>query len=281
MDNLDGIKIYVLGPPRLWDELKKETGRKEESYDHNKHLSECNTFAEAIFNKTTDSSVNISPFDDVYITEESVFTDKYYKGNEWRRVDHDWLYSAGSMALRINSITNNLSLALAIEFEESGRVLLFPGDAEYGNWASWHKLDWGIPGRNKDKHLTEDLLNRTVFYKVAHHLSHNGTAKHLGLEMMNHPDLVAMATLDYDAISPIWKGTMPNRAIVQDLLSKCKGRLLIMNEENLFYDEKNKEKLSEKIKQARTRMNVKENFAFKQALTIEPIYIDFIVKAGK
>ncbi len=107
-------------------------------------------------------------------------------------------------------MTNNLSLALAIGFEDSGRVMLFPGDAEYGSWASWHKINWTEPSRTPGTHLTEDLLNRTVFYKVAHHLSHNGTAQRLGLEMMRAPDLAAMATLDYSVISNGWTTTMPN-----------------------------------------------------------------------
>ena len=44
--------------------------------------------------------------------------------------------------------TNNTSLALAFELIEKGRVgkvLLFPADAQVGNWLSWHgeKMKFG------------------------------------------------------------------------------------------------------------------------------------------
>ena len=126
----------------------------------------------------------------------------------------------------MNSLTNNLSLVLAIQFEESGKVMLFPGDAELGSWESWHDIEWNdsLPGEDV---ATEELLNNTVFYKVAHHVSHNGTAQSIGLEMMEHPDLIAMATLNYDVISNGWKTTMPNRAIVKELLERTKGRTIV------------------------------------------------------
>jgi hypothetical protein len=85
-------------------------------------------------------------------------------GPEWRRIDSDWLESAGSLALYLDGDINNTSLVLAIELGQAGKVLLFPGDAQYGNWLSWARTQRGI-----------DLLKRTVFYKVGHHGSHNAT----------------------------------------------------------------------------------------------------------
>ena len=50
---------------------------------------------------------------------------------------------AGRLALQLDSDTNNTSLVLAIELIASGRVLLFPGDAQVGNWLSWHEgIEW-------------------------------------------------------------------------------------------------------------------------------------------
>ena len=199
------------------------------------------------------------------------------------------MFSSGSFALRMNGLTNNLSLALAFEFEESGRVMLFPGDAEFGSWASWHTIQWNDDDRrtedkDKDKkelkHLTEDLLNRTVFYKVAHHLSHNGTAQRLGLEMMKHKDLVAMATLDYNVINDGWTSTMPNRGILRELLLRTKGRLIIMNEEGLFFDFNEQVPLKDKISEARNRMTVKERKHFDENFdNTNPLYFQYTVKA--
>lgn len=279
MDGAPGVKFYVLGPPTMYEEIALEAGGKGESYDHNNVLKQSGAFGAAVVNMQGDDIAKNSllPFDE-HFTKDSDVLNTYAK-DEWRKIDYDWLYSAGSFALRMNGLTNNLSLALAIEFEESGRVMLFPGDAEYGSWQSWHKIDWGQNGRDGKTPLVEDLLNRTVFYKVAHHLSHNGTAQKLGLEMMKHPDLAAMATLDYSVISSGWKSTMPNRALIKELLRRTKGRLMILQEDGLFYDFHEKEPISDKIKEARGTMTKKEREEFANSYKREELYLQYKVKA--
>jgi|ERR1051325_557104 hypothetical protein len=279
---LPGIKFFVLGPPLSWEDVKKEAGGKGESYDHNKNLALSVAFAAAVLDRA-DGGTDAAPFDssyDVAPAATPVPVQQAYNapGDEWRKIEHDWLLSAGSMALRINSMTNNLSLALAIEFEDSGRVMLFPGDAEYGSWASWHKISWTEPSRTPGKHLTEDLLNRTVFYKVAHHLSHNGTAQRLGLEMMKDPDLAAMATLDYSVISDGWTTTMPNRAILAELLTRTKGRLMVMNEKDLFFDRENQIPLAGRIKSARSQMSTKIKKDFARDYVEDQLFLQYTVR---
>lgn len=112
----------------------------------------------------------------------------------WRRIDEDWLGVAGSMALKLDSDTNNTSLVLAIELVESGRVLLFPGDAQVGNWLSWDECRFEVRASHEEEKEVDaaDLLARTVLYKVGHHGSHNATLKEKGLERMRSKDLVAM-----------------------------------------------------------------------------------------
>ena len=273
---LDGVKIYVLGPPKLYEDVKKEAGAEGESYAHNKELRESGAFGAAVLGMDAAGVIpeSLLPFDEHYIMEHPGDVKNEYDRSEWRKIDYDWLFSAGAYALRMNGLTNNLSLALAFEFEESKKVMLFPGDAEYGSWASWHKIKWGKTGTD-GKHFTEDLLNRTVFYKVAHHLSHNGTAQRLGLEMMTSTDLVAMATLDYDAISEGWKSTMPNRAIIRELLSKTRGRVMIMKEDGLFFDFNGDVPLTDKIKEARTRMTNKEKTDFGKNFEETEFYLEY------
>jgi hypothetical protein len=176
----------------------------------------------------------------------------------------------------MNSLTNNLSLVLAIEFVETGRVLLFPGDAEIGSWRSWHDIDW----TEKVKGLkTKDLLRRVVFYKVAHHLSHNGTAREIGLDLMTDPDLVAMATLDYDVIPNGWKTTMPNRVMLKDLLEKTKGRMMIMKTDGMFYDVDELVPLEEEIDRCRRQMSEHDRSKFESALdTSSKRYVGFTVE---
>jgi hypothetical protein len=81
----------------------------------------------------------------------------------------------------------------------------------------------------------------------------------LGMEMMTHQDLAAMATLDYRVISDGWKSTMPNRLLLKNLLIETKGRLLIMNDTGLFYDQLGDVPLGRKIKEARNKMSSKES----------------------
>lgn len=287
ISGLPGIRFFVLGPPENWEQVKKESGGKGESYDHNKSLDISDAFSAAVLNEGIGSkSAEVLPFESDYEcpAEEDCKLWTVYRQEEnlWRNIDQDWLFSAGSLALRINSITNNLSLALAIEFEESGKIALFPGDAEYGSWASWHDLKWSEKSRNKSRPFMEDLLNRTVFYKVAHHLSHNGTAKKLGMEMMTSPELTAMATLDYDVISSKWLTTMPNQGLIQDLVRSTSGRLIVMNTRGLMYDKKAKLLLENEIVKARAKMMPEQENAFNNSYyedkSEEKLYYGFRVK---
>jgi hypothetical protein len=138
-----------------------------------------------------------------------------------RRIDGDWLGAAGAMALKLDSDTNNTSLALAFELS-GGDVLLFAADAQVGNWESWHEIRY--PGGV----TAADLLARTLVYKVGHHGSHNATLRAKGLELMSHPCLLAMLSTD-EAFAEKqgrrgWH--MPWADLNTALLAKTAGRLL-------------------------------------------------------
>lgn len=115
-------------------------------------------------------------------------------GDEWRRIDAEWMGAAETLAMGVGSNKNNTSLVLAIELVESQQVLLFVGDAQIQNWQSWKDCPWEKSGLPAD--FTADLLSRVVLYKVGHHGSHNATAKKDGLELMTSPDLVALIPVD-------------------------------------------------------------------------------------
>jgi hypothetical protein len=79
----------------------------------------------------------------------------------WRRIDGEWLYSAQTLAFRLNRGIDNTSLVLAFELPESRKVLLFIGDAQRGNWLSWTDHSW----TEGDRTVTaRDLLARRVLY---------------------------------------------------------------------------------------------------------------------
>jgi beta-lactamase superfamily II metal-dependent hydrolase len=112
----------------------------------------------------------------------------------WRRIDHDWLGTAAELALQLDTATNNTSLVLAIELVESRKVLLFAGDAQVGNWLSWHDLEWTL--EDGTSVTGASLIERTSFYKVGHHGSHNATLKDKGLELMGTDGFVAFIPVD-------------------------------------------------------------------------------------
>ncbi len=281
IDGLDNVRIYILGPPKKWEEVKNEHGKDGETYKHNNELNVVKSFSCLPFEDENSEA----PFDEYHLDkfsqkdpmQKEYFLDK----NEFRRIDFDWLQSAANLSLRLTRAINNLSAVLAIEFIDSGKVMLFPGDAEIGSWKSWHEINWNQKGKDGETHLTKDLLNRTVFYKVAHHLSHNGTAKEQGINQMNNSDLVAMATLDYSVIQSNWKNTMPNRGLVKDLLNKTKGRLLISNVDDMFYDKEETKPLEKEIEKRIDSMNSKDKKRFQEQLVTDDLFIQFTVDGKK
>lgn len=230
--DLPGIRFFVLGPPKDFESLKRMESSKDQ-YNQRQEKGEVDfTFINALGN-ADDGDPLVRPFKNVYAFQESEDPAHpivhRYKGELWRAIDHDWLYTGGSLALKYDKILNNTSLALAIQFDESGKVLLFPGDAQYGNWASWHEgLTWETVREGKrEKVDAADILGRVVFYKVGHHLADNGTPKSVGLERMTSPELTAMVPLDYQKIRKGWLSTMPNDEIGALLLKKTGGKVLI------------------------------------------------------
>lgn len=155
--------------------------------------------------------------------EKNIVIDEEF--NAIRRIDSDYLSYIEPLAMKLNTHTNNTSLALAIELLDSGKVLLFPGDAQYGNWLSWteKKLNWEVQKGDKKETVTvEDLLARTVFYKVSHHGSHNGTPQNKGLELMKDGSLIAAIPVNKKAAQDKDWNKIPYEPILAKLQTKVK-----------------------------------------------------------
>jgi len=156
------------------------------------------------------------------------------KANAYRSISNDWTEAADALALKLDSDTNNSSLVLAFELPD-GRVLLFPGDAQVGNWESWgDQLYPPKAGPGQPQHTIEDILRRVVFYKVGHHASHNATARARGLELMTDPRLCAAIPV-VEAVAKVqgpgrkspgkgWK--MPFQHLYARLDEKTEGRIV-------------------------------------------------------
>lgn len=227
---VEGVRVYVLGPPEDAKLLRRSdpSRRTPEVYELASGMDLG--FAAALHGPGEPDEAR--PFDQSFeIPVEQAAQDRFFKATYhaegWRQIEDDWLGSAEHLALQMNSDTNNTSLVLAFELVASERVLLFPGDAQIGNWLSWEHLKWKV----KDKHgdpvevTARNLLERTVLYKVGHHASHNATLREKGLEVMNSSELVAMIPVAEEQARGLdWD--MPFPPLLSRLSEKAKGRII-------------------------------------------------------
>ncbi len=282
IEGLDDVRVYILGPPEDPDYIRKKLS-KTETYDEGKHsFSLFDSFMAAVATDDDDDFADVRtrarPFDDRHsISTEQAKSSEFFKSkygfedgdaDEWRRIDYEWLNMAGELALHLDSYTNNTCLALAIELGEpgKGKVMLFPGDAQVGNWLSWGDLSWEVEdSKGKKQTVTAaDLLARTVLYKVGHHGSHNATLRKKGLEMMLSPDLVAMI--------PVHRGTaddqqweFPYPPLWEALKLRAKGRVLLADAPDLTEIEPDVERM----------LSPTERKEFKKACSFEDLYVEY------
>jgi hypothetical protein len=260
LEGLPGVRFWILGPPKDEKLIKKSNPAATEAYGLDAGPGGSQAFLISALSRGmgafgTAPSVDDhdgSPFDDSYAiplprAEHIPFFESHYYGEctdsslydrragdkktgqdihdqAWRRIDSSWLDGAETMALQLDSATNNTSLVIAIEIIDSGEILLFPGDAQAGNWLSWQNLKWKL-GNGKSV-SAPDLLTRTILYKVGHHGSHNATLKAKGLELMVSDKLIAMIPVNHAmAVKKRW-GRMPLPDLVSRIKEKTHGRVL-------------------------------------------------------
>lgn len=265
LEGVSDARVYVLGPPEDPELIKRYNPSASGAEVYPKAMAAAieasffaafgvvprNADALPTSDDVKDARRMSLPFDEVHqipakdaATVE--FFDRYLNGEPWRRIDGDWMEAASEFALQLDSATNNTSLAFALEIGPpgSGKVLLFPGDAQVGNWLSWFgkvqigkrelgkDMVWttGTAGAGDAKVTAEDLLRRTVFYKVGHHGSHNATLRDQGLGLMGRfggtSDLVAFLPVDEHVARDLAHyGEMPLRSLVKDLAIRTNGRV--------------------------------------------------------
>ncbi len=255
-----GAQVHVLGPPRNEKLLLSLDPQGDEEFHIGGGFA-LSGEASAFHLAMTESQTNggTSPFAKRYAkSEKKVFKQKTgaqsthdaitdptkynatvyceagspVKTDDWRRIDGDWLRTANSLALRLNHEVNNTSLVLAFELPETGKVLLFSGDAQRGNWISWSNLTWDTPAGTE---TAKSLLGRCVFYKCGHHGSHNATLD--GSSDDNYANLGWFAqgefSMDFVAMIPVhskWAKTKsgwnhPLESIEDALMKKARGRV--------------------------------------------------------
>jgi hypothetical protein len=241
-------RVYVLGPPRDESLLARYGPSRQNggAYEKSLALNEESAFYAAALGAGEESLSrddaelkNLSfPFDRMYrvamdeAKKDPFFRERYFdNGDDWRRIDADWLDYACDLALQLDSDIDNTSLALAIELLPSGKVLLFPADAQLGDWLSWNGYDWRSEEEEDGEPTVAGLLRRTVVYKVGHHASHNVALREQGLELMESPELVALVPVDEEMARQPKGGCpegwdIPSPSLLARLVQKTRGRVV-------------------------------------------------------
>ncbi len=285
IEGVEGARVYMLGPPEDADYIRRKLSRTE-TYDEGRHsLSLFDSFMAAVAGDDDDdfpdAGKRAHPFDESYRVETEdaksvAFFQKQYGfakdgEDEWRRIDHDWLNMAGQLALHLDSYTNNTCLAFAIELGEpgKGKVLLFPGDAQVGNWLSWGNLKWEVEDAKGEKKEVSalDLLKRTVLYKVGHHGSHNATLRAKGLQLMESPDLVAMIPVHRETAKD-QKWEFPYPPLWEALKKQTRGRVLLADAPGI----------SEIEPDVDSMLSEAERQSFEKAITFDDLFVEYRVR---
>jgi beta-lactamase superfamily II metal-dependent hydrolase len=259
-----GIRAFVLGPPANPDLIADEDPHDGEGFP------QANSFSFTAAGRAASLDLAVSapesrrppfrrpfwaPLEFAFDVETTFFLNRYGQSETdddrdrievptnapWRRIDNEWLYSAETLALKLNTGVNNTSLVVAFELPNSKKVLFFAADAQRGNWMSWKDVAWADGGTTV---TTRDLLARTVLYKVGHHGSHNATLSgkqtddHPNLSWMGHGTAAEEFTAMITAVNewalqnrPPWVHPLPS--IKDALLRKACGRVLQMDEDTL------------------------------------------------
>jgi hypothetical protein len=277
----EGMRFYILGPPKDNDPKQSALKNKEDEdemyhFSVSPHTLQLSAAARSLFNTGNKLKAGVSPFDDKYClagAERQKAWNTYTKGSdyEWRQIEEDAEGSGLALTGLVNNLVNNTSLAMAIEFEDSGNVVLLPADAQSGNWMSWHRPALQKKFKEKGGKDVNELLKNTVFYKVGHHGSHNGTASQSGLDKMTSRKLVGFMPLVQDKVPGQWGGAdnFPAKALYNVLIEKTKGRLVRTDEGKVT---------AAKAVKLRTALTPSENREFEKSLKKGACFYEYTIK---
>ncbi|MEY2497011.1 MAG: hypothetical protein QOD12_567 [Verrucomicrobiota bacterium] len=285
LPEVPNVRVYVLGPPKDPADLKITNPRASKKEGYQIALAAAaDGLASALGGGDQEPN---QPFDPRYRRTPAeaqkipFFKNNYFapdkdrpKNPDWRHIDTAWLEMAEQLALYLNDFTNNTSLALAFEFIDTGEVFLFPGDAQIGSWLTWQRLSWTVKDRDGSKREVKigDLFAKTIFYKAAHHASHNGTLSgrgenQTGLEQMTHRDLTSVVPVDRKmSVKKHWDRTLPWQPLLTRLAEKTRGRLILTDTNETPPDPT---KLPD--------LTPAEQKRFAEQITVAPGWVDYVL----
>ncbi|HEX6189090.1 MAG TPA: hypothetical protein VFZ40_13510 [Pyrinomonadaceae bacterium] len=172
---ITGLSANILGPPRDEKFLAKMNPPAGQSYlrmdgSQSNRLDAVQPFPARWRLKPSDPAFSDKRLSHLRLSDEETAKLQKELGSP----------SLNSLAFALDQAKNNTSLVTLFSFR--GQQLLFPGDAQWGNWKFW-----------LDKDDAEGILSGVTFFKIAHHGSHNATPRD-ALEKMSKGKFAAMVS---------------------------------------------------------------------------------------
>ncbi|HXO39984.1 MAG TPA: hypothetical protein VN999_00940, partial [Thermoanaerobaculia bacterium] len=118
---------------------------------------------------------------------------------------------ADRLALAMDNYRNNTSLVILFRYRN--KSLLFPGDAQWGNWQSWIGTD-----------RAHHLLGELDFLKVAHHGSENATP----VDVVSALRASGLAVMVPTQIKPF--PTIPRLPLLEELQTHSTGQVAVRSD---------------------------------------------------
>ena len=199
---ISGLSAGLLGPPR-----------------DSAFLSRMNPPVDQRFLSAPDgTTAALRPFPNLEIRPNEADYAAIVKDGQPLVTDQDLtqLHDAASapaerLALVLDSIRNNTSLVILFSYR--GKSLLFPGDAQWGNWQSWIGTD-----------KARQLLSELDFLKVAHHGSENATP----IDVVHALKQSGLAVMVPTQTKPF--PTIPRMPLLKELEKHCGGHVAVRSD---------------------------------------------------
>ena len=200
-DLLPGVVVHVLGPSRDEAIIRDMDPPKGKSY------------LRMVESLPAEGAELLLPFREQWVIEDAAHYNQTHgllTEKELAKVKNAGEGTEFGVAVKLEDAVNGTSLMLMFEIGKS--FLLFPGDAQWGTWeAAKNDPEW------------RRLLEKTNFYKVGHHGSHNATPIEFVEEILKE-DFWGMVSLQ-----PIKKFKEIPRQPLMDALRKKPGKVVRMD----------------------------------------------------
>lgn len=162
---LPGITVYVLGPSRDPEVIRDMEPEDDETF---KHLLESASGQNGKRDLPFHTDWTLSPK-----RFNSVAKHLALPKTEMKKLREMAQTDAFAIAVALEKAVNGTSLMLMLQIGDA--YMLFPGDAQWGTWnAAIQDEQWNA------------LLQKTTFYKVGHHGSHNATPETFVREILGN-----------------------------------------------------------------------------------------------